>query len=132
MGLRSFPLFFMENSRLLAAKQFLMNGKRLLQQSPLFQAVEQRSIKPYKTALSHAIEPGNLMPMGRMRMAQRILSPKSIQEGMRAFENDASQFRAMRHLDSAARTAERMKQALALKQRQDMMNSWSNFLNRNR
>ena len=93
-------VFFMENRRLLAAKQFVI---KQVQKSPLVQAVQQKSLKPYKKALSTALEPGNLMPMGRA-------NSKAVARSIAEFENDAAQYKAMQHLRQAEMTANRIKQ----------------------
>ncbi len=116
------------NQRALAAKQILINQVR---KSPLVQAVQQRSLNPYKKALGRALEPGNLMPMGSFSArAAKVLQPRAMQAGINAFNNDAAQFRAMKHLDSAEATAQRMKQAFAEKNRQDMIRAFAGFLTR--
>lgn len=97
----------MENQRVLAARQFLMNQ---VKKSPLVQAVQQKSLKPYKKALSTALEPGNLMPMGRARTL-KMPSPQVIQRSISEAENDMAQRKAMLHLDQAQLTANRIKQA---------------------
>ncbi len=79
-------------------------------------------------------------PMGRVTNAAKYLSPKLIQQGVRAFENDAAQLKAMRHFDSAQATANRIKSYAAQKAKEEfarvhqrapsieqMLRSYSNY-----
>ena len=120
---------FMEvNQRILAARQFIMNQ---VKKSPLVQAVQQKSFKPYKKALSNTLEPGNLMPMGRLGKL-RMPSQKVMQRSVDEFENDAAQHRAIGHLNSSQATANRIKQFQAQKTRELMVRAFSGFIQRSK
>lgn len=90
----------------MAAIQFLKNQ---VKKSPLVQAVQQKSLKPYRQALSTALEPGNLMPMGKAKTL-KMPSPQVMQKSIFEAENDMAQRKAMLHLDQAQMTADRIKQ----------------------
>jgi hypothetical protein len=102
------------------AEQTIYNkGRELLQKSPLVQAIQQKSLSPYKQPLSDALQPMNLLPMGGMTRAAayaKYMNPKVTQKGiqaakadMSAYRNSNLQNRAMQHLDSAEATAGRIK-----------------------
>lgn len=101
----------------MAARQFIMNQ---VKKSPLVQAIQQKSFKPYKKALSNTLEPGNLMPMGQARRLKAI-DPMDIKRATASFENDSAQFKAMQHADSAQATANRIKQYFAEKLRKEAL-----------
>lgn len=120
------------NQRALAARQFVINQ---VKKSPLVQAVQQKSLRPYKQALSTALEPGSLMPMGRAR-SLKMPSPKVMQRSIAEFNDDAARFRADRHFDSAQKTAERIKQFHAQEQarkaKEMMVRAFSGFIQRSK
>ncbi len=112
----------------MAARQFIMNQ---VKKSPLVQAVQQKSFKPYKKALSNVLEPASLMPMGRARRLKAI-DPMDIKRAMASFENDSAQFKAMQHADSAQATANRIKQFQAQKAKEMMVRAFSGFIQRSK
>ncbi len=79
-------------------------------------------------------------PMGRVTNTAKYLSPKLIQQGVRAVEEDMAQFKALRHFESAQATANRMKAYAAQKAKEEfarvhqrapsieqMLRSYSNY-----
>lgn len=120
------------NQRAMAARQFLMNQ---VKKSPLVQAVQQKSLKPYRGALNNALQPANLLPMGRLRTVKPI-DPKILARGAAEFEEDAARFRADRHFESARKTAERIKkfhaEEQARKTKEMMVRAFSGFIQRSK
>ena len=121
------------NQRALAARQFVINQ---VKKSPLVQAVQQKSLKPYKAAASNALQPMNLLPMGRTTKAAKFLDPKRIKMGVMDFENDMAQHKAIGHLNSAQATANRIKQFHAQEQarkaKEMMARAFSGFIQRSK
>lgn len=110
------------NQRALAARQYL---KRAFSPSP-----ERKEANKFIAEETKKIDFMKFMPAARVANTAKYLAPKLIQQGTRAFENDAAQLRAVRHADQAQLTANRIKQAFAQKQRQDMLRAWAGFLTR--
>lgn len=134
------------NQRTLAARQFVMNK---VKKSPIVQSVQQplqtirntaskvKSLAPKLEELTpqdkeqiKKINFMNFMPAGRVTNYAKYLSPKLIREGTLTVENDMAQHKAMQHLDSAQRTADRIRKAFEDKKRQEMLRSWAGFLTR--
>lgn len=78
----------------------------LLKRSPLVQAVQQKSLAPYRKSMNN-FAPQNIVPMGRIgklsnKAAQKLFSPASLAEARRAFDADNLAWKVRQRAEAAA------------------------------